>query len=172
MEPDTLKKQTCYRESVYILFFPSLSLSLPLFSLHCLSWQLLDCFTSRSPWRWLLRGRASTRNLFPFLTAIHCMFVSGGVPLSRSILFRCTAEMRNPEERTQQDKTRHEFQPNSQKITQTISSAFSGEGNKIQRNINSSNIYWHDSGVNSVFALWETFKDVDTRQTLSLNAFQ
>lgn len=29
MEPDTLKKQTCYRESVYILFSPYLALSLP-----------------------------------------------------------------------------------------------------------------------------------------------
>lgn len=76
MEPDTLKKQTCYRESVYILFSPSSSLSLPLFSLHCLGWQFLDCFTSRSLCWWLLRGKTQTHNLF-FLTAIHCVFVNG-----------------------------------------------------------------------------------------------
>lgn len=74
MEPDTLKKQTCYRESVYILLFPSLSL--PLFSLHCLGWQLLDCFTSRSLWPWLLKGKTKAHNLF-LQTAIHCACVSG-----------------------------------------------------------------------------------------------
>lgn len=54
-------------------YFP---LSLPLFSLHCLGWQLLDCFASQSLWRWLLRGKTQTHNLFP-LTTIHCMCVSG-----------------------------------------------------------------------------------------------
>lgn len=104
MEPDTLTKQTCYRESVYILLFPFLSLpfSLPLFSLHCLGWQLLDCYTSRSPWRWLLRGKTQTHNLF-LLTAIHCMFVSGCPCGQYSLDARLKCESRG-EDTTGQDK--------------------------------------------------------------------
>lgn len=74
MEPDTLKKQTCYRESVYILLLPLLSL--PLSSLHCLGWQFLDCFTSRFLWPMVVKGKPKTHNLF-LLTVIHCRFVSG-----------------------------------------------------------------------------------------------
>lgn len=76
MEADTLKKQTCFSRSVYTLWFLSLSLSLFLSLFHYFAWQLLDCFTSRSPWRWLLRGKSWAHILF-LLTAIHCMFVSG-----------------------------------------------------------------------------------------------
>ena len=80
----------------------SLSLSLPLFSLHCLGWQLLDCFTSRSPWRWLLRGKTQTHNLF-LLTAIHCMFVSGCPRGQYCLDARLKCESRG-EDTTRQDK--------------------------------------------------------------------
>lgn len=59
-----------------LCLYTLISFSLCLFLLRCLGWQLLDCFTSRSPWRWLLRGKSRAHNLF-LLTAIHCMFVSG-----------------------------------------------------------------------------------------------
>lgn len=151
MEPDTLKKQTCYRESVYILLFPSLSL--PLFSLHCLGWQLLDCFTSRSPWRWLLRGKTQTHNLF-LLTAIHCMFVSG-CPCGQYCLdARLKCESRG-EDTTRQDKAWiltwiTEFTENNLPWK-----------NKIQRSINSLNI---NSKVNSAFHTSKSQK----KETLSL----
>lgn len=147
MEPDTLKKQTCYRESVYILLFPSFSPSpsLPPFSLHCLGWQLLDCFTSRSPWRWLLRGKTQTHNLF-LLTAIHCMFVSG-CPCGQYCLdAQLKCESRG-EDTTGQDKAwistlAHRHHPNN---------LLGFLENKIQCNVNSLNINRRNLRVKSAF---------------------
>lgn len=84
MKADTLKKQTCFSLSVYTLRFLSLCLSL----LHCLGWQLLDCFTSRSPWRWLLRGEKPGSHPIP--SDCNSLYVCQRVP-RRSILFRCAA---------------------------------------------------------------------------------
>lgn len=84
MEADTLKKQTRFSRSVYTLWFLSLCLSL----LHCLGWQLLDCFTSRSPWRWLLRGEKPGSHPLP--PDCNSLYVCQRVP-RRSIRFRCAA---------------------------------------------------------------------------------
>lgn len=117
--------------SCALLLSLSLSLYPPLFSLHCLGWQLLDCFTSRSPRRWLLRGKTQTHNLF-LLTAIHCMFVSG-CPCGQYCLDeRLKCESRG-EDTTGQDKAW--ISTWLSEIGQTISSV-PWEQNKIQCNVN------------------------------------
>lgn len=142
-EPDTLKKQTCYRESVYILLFPPVH-SLCLFSLQCLGWQLLDCFTSWSLWWWLLRGKIQAHNLF-LLTAIHFMFVSG-CPFGQYCLDTWLKCESRAQDTTGQDKAWISILLPD--ITQTIFS-IPCEEKKMQLNLNSFNINWKNFGENS-----------------------
>lgn len=89
MEPDTLKKQTCYRESVYILLFPSLSLSASLLApLSRLTVTWLFHFTVSVA----MVVKRENQGSQPIPSDRNSLCVCQWLPFW-SILFRCTAEM-------------------------------------------------------------------------------
>lgn len=149
MEPDTLKKQTCYRESVYILFFPSLSLSASLLApLSQLTVAWLFHFTVSVAM--VVKRESLDSQPIPFFDRDSLYVCRRGVPLRGQ--YCLDAQPRCGTRRRGHNRTRQgmNFNLTHRESPKQSPRFFSGEGNKIQRNINSLNIYC----VNSVFALW------------------